>query len=340
MMKLATDMCPQHIHIVEEHEQGLRLDVMLSFLEEIPSRNAAARLIDAGKVTVNTAPGIRKHVVSVGDEVSFYIDDSPVFSLDAEDIPLDVRYEDEGFLIISKQAGLICHPSPGHRESTLVNALVNHCGYEHLAKLQGDDRPGIVHRLDGDTSGLMLAAKTTEVGLTLQDGIRTRNIDRRYLTLVHGFIAPDTGMIDAPLVRDGRDRLRMCVSDRNGARSAVTTFSVLERFEASAFDEGYTLLECKLYSGRTHQIRVHMLYIGHPVVGDQTYGKFSDKVNRGLRRQFLHSFRLDLSHPVTGVSMEFMDHLPDDLDQVLRGIKDRSMGRTLYGEEILSEIGY
>jgi len=339
-MKLITDMCPQHIHIVEAYEQGLRLDVMLSLLEEIPSRNAAARLIDAGKVTVNNVLGVRRHAVSVGDEVSFCIDDSPGFSLDAEDIPLDVRYEDEGFLVISKQAGLICHPSPGHREGTLVNALVNHCGYEHLAKLQGDDRPGIVHRLDGDTSGLMLAAKTTEVGLVLQDGIRTRNIDRRYLTLVHGFIAPDTGMIDAPLMRDGRDRLKMCVSDRNGARSAVTTFSVLERFEASAFDEGYTLLECKLYSGRTHQIRVHMLYIGHPVVGDQTYGKFSEKVNCGLRRQFLHSFRLDLSHPVTGTPMEFIDHLPDDLDQVLRRIKDRSMGRTIYGEEVLSEIGH
>ncbi len=339
-MELVADMSSCYTHIVEDYEQGLRLDVMLSLLEEIPSRSAAARLIDEGKVTVNNVVGIRKRIVSMGDTISFSIDEPSGFSLYAEDIPLDVRYEDEGFLVISKQADLICHPSPGHHGGTLVNALVNHCGYENLAKLQGEDRPGIVHRLDGDTSGLMLAAKTTDVGLALQDGIRTRNIDRRYLTLVHGFIAPDTGMIDAPLARDERDRLKMRVSDRDGARSAVTTFSVLERFEASASDEGYTFLECKLHSGRTHQIRVHMRYIGHPVVGDQTYGKLNEKANRGLHRQFLHSFRLDFDHPITGASLEFIDTLPDDLDRVLSGVSDRSMGRTLYGEEVLASIGY
>jgi len=325
-------------HIVRDDEQGLRLDVAMAGFDDVASRSAAARLIDAARVTVNGVRGVRSRILVAGDEVNYTLETPVVFSLDAEEIPLDVRYEDEGFLVISKQAGLICHPAPGHHEGTLVNALVNHCGYDNLAKVQGDDRPGIVHRLDGDTSGLMLAAKDTEVGLILQDGIRTRNIDRRYLALVHGYIAPDSGSIDAPIARDGRDRLRMCVSDREGARSALTTFQVLERFEAGQADEGFTLVECKLYSGRTHQIRVHMRYINHPVVGDQTYGRGSEKANRGLTRQFLHSYRLRFEHPLTGEPLEFLDPLPDDLAAVMSAIADTSMGRTAYGEEVLAAL--
>lgn len=327
-------------HVVTDGEQGQRLDVAMASFEEVASRSAAGRLIEAGCVSVNGVRGVKKRIVFAGDVVRYVPIEERTWSLAPEHIPLDVRYEDDWLMVISKQAGLICHPAPGHDEGTLVNALVEHCGYDNLAKIQGDDRPGIVHRLDGDTSGLMLAAKDTEVGYLLQDAIRTRNVDRRYLALVHGCIAPDTGYIDAPLARDGRDRLKMCVSDREGARGAVTTFTVVERFEAGQRDEGYTLVECKLYSGRTHQIRVHMRYIGHAVVGDQTYGRANLHADCGLKRQFLHSYRLAFDHPVTGAAMEFVDAPPDDLSDVLNRLEPRSYARTEAGARILADIGF
>jgi len=185
-----------------------------------------------------------------------------------------------------------------------------------------------------DTSGLMLAAKQQECGLLLQDGLRTRNIDRRYLALVHGYIAKDTGYIDAPIGRHPKNRLKRTISDDASARSAVTTFTVLERFEAGRFDDGFTLIECKLFSGRTHQIRVHMDYTGHNVVGDKMYGRGDERMNLGLTRQFLHSYRLMFEHPITDEPLSFVDALPADLADALAGIADRSMGRTEYGEEM------
>ncbi len=167
-----------------------------------------------------------------------------------------------------------------------------------------------MHRLDKDTSGLMMVAKTDTAQIALQQAIKVRSVDRRYLTLVHGRIAPDTGLIDAPLARDPRERMRMAVSDATSAKQSVTTFRVLERFEAGRFDDGFTLLECKLYTGRTHQIRVHMAYISHPCVGDQVYGQRKLKADLGLERQFLHAYRLSLTHPVTGEEMQFVDPLP------------------------------
>ncbi len=323
-------------HLVLPEEQGMRLDVLLATMPEFASRSAAAKAIEGGNVFVNGQPASKKLSLREYDAIEYTVDDSASVGpdLSAYGIPLDVRYEDEGMLVISKPRGLVCHPSPGHDGDTLVNALVAHCGKDHLANLQGDDRLGIVHRLDMDTSGLMLAAKMQDYGYILQDGIRTRNIDRRYLSLVHGYIAKDTGYIDAPIARHPKIRLKMAVSDSQSARSAVTTFSVLERFEAGCFDDGFTLIECKLFSGRTHQIRVHMNYIGHCVVGDPMYGRGNEKANMGLDRQFLHSYRLSLEHPVTGEPMSFSDNLPADLQQVLDGLADRSLGKTAYGEQI------
>ncbi|MGI6217653.1 MAG: RluA family pseudouridine synthase [Coriobacteriales bacterium] len=322
-------------HVVGKDERGERLDVLLSELPGFASRSAAAKAIEGGNVFVNDSPVSKKYSVREGDLIEYSIPDPVAIDYSTPyDIDLDVRYEDEGMLVISKPAGLVCHPSPGHYGETLVNALIAHCGKDHLANLQGDDRLGIVHRLDMDTSGLMLAAKTDEYGYILQDGIRTRNIDRRYMALVHGYIAKDSGYIDAPIGRHPKIRLKMAISDARSARSAVTTFKVLERFEAGRFDDGFSLIECKLFSGRTHQIRVHMNYIGHCVVGDPMYGSGNDKANLGLERQFLHSYRLNLEHPITGEEMEFTDHLPPDLQEVLDSIADRSMGKTAYGEEI------
>ncbi len=324
--------------VVSKERSGERLDVLLSEIDAFKSRSAAAKAIERGEVSVNGSIPSKNLRLKEGDSIEWNVMDEPELDLSAFELDLDIRYEDEGMLVISKPAGLVCHPSPGHYGDTLVNALIAHCGKDNLANLQGDDRLGIVHRLDMDTSGLMLAAKTDEYGYILQDGIRTRNIDRRYLCLVHGYIAKDSGFVDAPIGRHPKIRLKMAISDATSARSAVTTFQVLERFEASNIDEGYTLIECKLFSGRTHQIRVHMNYIKHCVVGDPMYGSGTAKANFGLERQFLHSARLTFAHPISGVEMSFIDPLPKDLMQILDSIEDRSMGRTEYGVELAKDF--
>ena len=184
----------------------------------------------------------------------------------------------------------------------------------------------------------MLAAKDDATQRALQDLIRLRALDRRYVTLVHGYVAPDEGTIETGIARSTRDRLRMAVSDAPGAREAITTFRVLERFEAGRRDDGYTLLECHLYTGRTHQIRVHMRHVGHPCVGDPLYGRGDARSNAGLDRQFLHSWHVRLDHPVTGETIELSDQLPCDLWAVLESLKGTSMGRTPAGEAICPQL--
>jgi 23S rRNA pseudouridine1911/1915/1917 synthase len=324
-------------HVVTPAEQGSRLDALLATLEGVESRSTAVKLIERGIVTLNGEPTTKKRIVIAEDIVAYAIELQAPRELRAESIPLDIRYEDETLIVLSKQAGLVCHPSPGHESGTLVNALIAHCGYGNLAQLQGDDRPGIVHRLDKDTTGLMLVAKTDEVGKLLQDEIRLRSIDRRYLALAHGYIAPETGLIDAPIARGQADRMRMVIDDAPQSRQSVTTFTVLERFEAGRFDDGYTLIECKLFTGRTHQIRVHLYYIAHPCVGDPLYGQTNrPKAQLGLTRQFLHSYKLDFVHPLTGEELHFVDTLPEDLQTALDSLKSYSMGRTQPGEALLT----
>ncbi|MDR2197111.1 MAG: RluA family pseudouridine synthase [Coriobacteriales bacterium] len=329
-----------HRHIVRSTEQGSRLDALLATREGIVSRAAAVRLIEEGAVALNGATVTSKRrVVLAGDTLTWELAATAPPGLVAEDIPLDIRYEDDDLLVLSKQAGLVCHPAQGHERGTLVNALIAHCGYDKLAQLQGADRPGIVHRLDKDTTGLMLVAKNDQAGELLTEAIRIRAIDRRYLTLVHGSIAPDTGLIDAPIARGEADRTRMVVSDAFRARSSVTTFTTLERFAAGRFDEGYTLLECKLYTGRTHQIRVHLSYTGHPCVGDPLYGSCNrPKAQLGLDRQFLHSWSLSFAHPITAEQKHFIDPLPADLLEALGRIEGESLGRTEAGTRILPEV--
>ena len=323
---------------VPESFEGARLDAFLGASSAFESRSAAVKSIEAGDVCVNGAVVTsKKHVLREGDAVEATVveeEERLTAILEPEKIPLDIRYEDEHIIVLSKQRGLVCHPSPGHPSHTLSNALVAHCGADNLGLLQGTDRPGIVHRLDMDTTGLMLAAKDDACQGALQEAIRLKSVDRRYVTLVHGYIAPETGIVDAPIARCASDRLKMTVSDDIDARQSVTTFVVLERFEAGRRDEGYTLLECKLFTGRTHQIRVHMSYIGHPVVGDPLYGRGSLAFYRGLDRQFLHSWSLKFTHPATGEELSFVDAPPWDLTEVLDGLESRSMGRSARGEEI------
>jgi 23S rRNA pseudouridine1911/1915/1917 synthase len=319
-------------HIVTDAEQGQRLDAVLGNLGFLPSRSAAVRLIEQGLVLVDGEPAPKRHAVRSGERIEVEVPERTPSDLIPEAIPLDIRFEDEHMIVLSKQAGLVVHPAQGHWSGTLVHALLAHA--EELGSLQGEDRPGIVHRLDKDTSGLMMVAKTDRAQVALQEGIKIRAIERRYLTLVHGWIAPETGLIDAPLSRDSRDRMRMAVSDRAEAKQSVTTFRVLERFEAGAHDDGFTLLECKLYTGRTHQIRVHMAYIKHPCVGDPLYGVSRLKADLGLERQFLHAYRLELVHPITGEELRFVDPLPEDLASRLKSIGDLSTGRTASGDEV------
>ena len=329
--------------LVDPERDGMRLDAFLAQADGMPSRSACARLVEEGSVTINSTSATSKSErVMLGDRVQVMLpepDETAGVLRPNPDIDLDIRYEDDYLIVLSKQAGLVCHPSPGHVDDTLANALVAHCGYARLGMLQGEDRPGIVHRLDMDTSGLMLAAKDDNTQQALQDLIRLRTLDRRYVTLVHGYLAADEGTITTGIARSRRDRLRMAVSDDPLAREAITTFRVLERFEAGRFDEGFSLVECHLYTGRTHQIRVHMRHVNHACVGDQLYGRGDDRSNHGLRRQFLHSWRLRFDHPVTGERIECRDVLPDDLLSILREIGPLSMGRTEAGESICPQLG-
>ena len=314
-------------------DAGKRIDVVINNAGLYKSRNSAQKAIEDGRVLVFGNTVSKKHVVNDGDAIVCELDeektDAPIVG---EPIDLDIRFEDDDVIVLSKQAGLITHPNADYKSGTLVNALINLYGKDGLCNVQGsDDRLGIVHRLDADTSGLMLAAKTDAAGEYLMDEIRLRNVDRRYIALVHGIISPDSGMIDAPISRNPQDRKTMCVIDNDSARDAITTFKVLERFEAGATDDGYTLIECKLYTGRTHQIRVHMQYIKHPIVGDPVYTAHSPKAkgtDLGLERQFLHSYKIGFDHPNGIDHLEFEDGLPDDLSNALHSIASRSLGTT------------
>jgi 23S rRNA pseudouridine1911/1915/1917 synthase len=325
-----------HTIIVTEDEQGMRLDAFVGGSGLVSSRSAAVRLIEDGCVLVDGRGEAKRYALRVGERVEIDVPEGESPQLSGEAIVLDVRFEDDHMMVISKPAGLVVHPAHGHQSGTLVHALINHS--DELGSLQGDERPGIVHRLDKDTSGLMMVAKTDEAQEILQEAIKVRSVDRRYLTLVHGWIAPDSGLIDAPLSRDQRDRMRMAVSDHPGAKQAVTTFTVLERFDAGAHHDGFTLVECKLYTGRTHQIRVHMAYIKHSCVGDQVYGVRRPKADLGLERQFLHSYSIEFDHPVTGEHLSFLDPLPVDLAALLDMLADLSCGRTTAGDDVFSRL--
>lgn len=323
--------------VVSPEHDGMRLDQYLAAAGLFQSRSAATKAVEEGLVSVNDeVETSKKRIIRADDDVRAQVQERIVapIVLEPQQIPLDIRFEDDDLIVLSKQRGLVCHPSQGHADRTLANALLFHCGPDHLGTMQGTDRPGIVHRLDMDTTGLMLAAKNDHTQALLQEAIRMRAVDRRYVTLVHGNIAPDTGLIDAPIARCAKDRLRMAVSEDVSARPSLTTFTVLQRFEAGRKDDGYTLLECKLYTGRTHQIRVHMSYIGHPVVGDPLYGRGTPAQNLDLDRQFLHSWSLAFEHPTTGEHLHFTDSITWELDAALCGLESRESELTPAGKAV------
>lgn len=323
-----------------------RLDVFLTDQSGSLSRNQAVRLIETGEVTVNSSKQVSKNFkVRGGDmvevsESALISHSSPpdVYPVVPENIPFEVIYEDDDLAVISKPRNLVSHPSPGHEKHTLVNGLLSRFGKEHLGTLQGSDKLGLVHRLDMDTTGLMLIAKNDEIQQKLQDAIKMREVDRRYLTLVHGNIVPPTGLIDVGMARSSRHRIKMMATADPGAREAITTFQTLEHFVATPHDDGFTLLECHLMTGRTHQIRLHMNYIHHPVVGDPLYGTGDACKNLQAPRQFLHSYRLSFDHPRTCEHLSFIEPLPPDLKAVLASLSNRSLGKTDAGKTLPKDV--
>lgn len=292
---------------------GLRLDKYITESAGDPaiSRTQVQDWIAGGNVLVNGRPAKANYKVAAGDNVTVSVPEPEVAEIRAEAIPLDIVYEDGDVIVVNKPRGMVVHPAPGHVSGTVVNALMHHC--TDLSGINGVLRPGIVHRIDKDTSGLLMAAKNDRAHLSLATQLKEHSVTRKYIALVHDNVQHDRGTIDAPIGRDPQDRKMFTVTSKGG-KEAVTHFAVLERFG------DYTLLEMRLETGRTHQIRVHMKYIGHPLAGDPVYGR-SKTVD--LQGQALHAAVLGFVHPASGEYMEFEAPLPDDMQRVLELLRLR-----------------
>ena len=296
-----------------EEEVGERLDVILAARGAV-TRTLAQRAIKAGLVTLNGVQARPSHRLEPGDAVEGELPEAVVAAPGAEDIPVDVRYSDDHLLVVSKPAGLVTHPARGHETGTLVNALLALGG---TLSQENSVRPGIVHRLDKDTSGLLLIAKDDATQEALVDAIRRRAVERRYLALVRGVPPAATGTIEAPVGRHPTKRRLMAVVA--GGKPSVTHYSLLQAADERA------LLDVTLGTGRTHQIRVHLAHLGHPVLGDRVYGGYSERTKAlGLERPFLHAWRLAFTHPATGEPVQIEDPLPPDLMRSLEaaGLND------------------
>ncbi|GAA3403989.1 RluA family pseudouridine synthase [Paenibacillus hodogayensis] len=296
--------------IVEPGQSGERIDKYVTeSVEDDISRSQIQLWIKQGDVTVNGAAVKPNYKLAANDKVTLVIPDPVEVHIAPEAIPLEIVYEDADIVVVNKPRGMVVHPAPGHYSGTLVNALLYHC--RDLSGINGVLRPGIVHRIDKDTSGLLMAAKNDKAHLSLAAQLKAHSVTRKYVAVVHGNVAHDQGTIDAPIGRDSSDRKKYMVTDKNSKR-AVTHFIVLERIA------DYTVLQLKLETGRTHQIRVHMKYIEHPLVGDPMYGRSKGNPIEG---QALHAELLGFVHPTSGEYMEFAAELPQDMKHLLDVIK-------------------
>ena len=294
-----------------QEDQQMRLDKYLA--EQFPeqTRSYLQKLIKDGEVLVNGKNVKTGYQLSKGDEVSVNIPEPKELDVEPQKMDLDIVYEDEDVILINKPKGMVVHPAPGHTTDTLVNGLLYHCK-NNLSGINGVARPGIVHRIDRDTTGILIVCKNDMSHNSIAAQLKEHSINRRYRALVHGNLKEDTGTIEGPIGRHPIDRKKMAINERNG-KPAVTHYTVLERFG------NYTLIECKLETGRTHQIRVHMTSIGHPLVGDEVYGPA--KCPFKLQGQSLHAMVLGFVHPRTGEYMEFSADLPEYFEDLLRKLR-------------------
>ena len=296
----------KEIVTVPAQREGERADVLLSRCVEGLSRSAAARLLEEGAVTVSGVPVKKNYKTQMGDVLTAVLPAPQPVEAVPQEIPLDIVYEDADIVVVNKPVGLVVHPAPGHPDGTLVNALLYHCG-SSLSGINGSLRPGIVHRIDRDTSGLIIAAKNDTAHLALAEQLQDHSLFREYEAVCVGNLKEDRGTVDAPISRHPVDRKRMAVDGQNG-RPAVTHWAVLGRYP------GYTHIQCRLETGRTHQIRVHLSSLGHPLLGDTVYG---GRPWPGLAGQCLHARRLSFIHPRTGQRLTLECPLPDWFQAVL-----------------------
>ena len=292
-------------------ESGERIDALLARSIEGLSRSAAARLLESGCVTLRGAAVAKNYRTAEGEQFEVFLPEPEPPTPLPQDIPLDVVFEDGDVIVVNKPRGMVVHPAPGHPDGTLVNALLFHCG-DSLSGVGGERRPGIVHRIDRDTSGLIIAAKNDAAHLALSAQLADRSLSRVYEAVAVGSFREERGTVDAPIGRHPVDRKRMAVTERN-SRSAVTHWEVLARYD------GYTHIRCVLETGRTHQIRVHMAYVGHPLLGDTVYGR--KKPEKGLDGQCLHARELKVIHPRSGEAIRLTTELPDYFREVLTKLK-------------------
>ena len=293
-------------------KDGERLDSALSRLVPELTRSQAQRLIEQGAVTQAGRPVKKNEKLPAGTALELEIPEVRETPIAAQDIPLEVCYEDADVIVVNKPKGLVVHPAPGHADGTLVNALLAHCG-DSLSGIGGEKRPGIVHRIDKDTSGLIIAAKNDLAHAALAAQLKDHSLARTYVCIVCGKIKDDSGTIDAPIGRHPADRKKMAVTQK-GSRSAVTHWEVIARYR------GYTHIRCRLETGRTHQIRVHMAHIGHPLLGDSVYGAPSP--DKGLSGQCLHARELKFIHPRSGERVVISTELPEYFKNVLSKLSE------------------
>ncbi len=302
---------PKLLVEVPEEFQGERIDKLLSVLVEDTSRSSIQRLIEQGKVTVNGVCVNKKYKVNVDDEILMEPSELKPLDAVAENIPLDIVFEDEHLLVVNKPRGMVVHPAPGNYSGTLVNALLYHCK-DSLSGINGILRPGIVHRIDKDTSGLLIVAKSDKAHIGLAEQIKEHSFTREYNAVICGHLKENSGTVTAPIGRNPKDRKKMCVTMSN-SKNAVTHYNVIENYE------GYSHISLKLETGRTHQIRVHMAHLGHPVAGDPVYG--TDKKSAYLNGQCLHAIKIGFVHPINNEYLEFTTDLPDYFKAFINKIK-------------------
>ena len=299
----------EHIEITAE-ESGERIGALLARLVPGLTRSAAQRLLEEGLVTLRGVPVKKNRRTEPGEVYAALLPEPELPEPEPQDIPLDIVYEDADVVVVNKPRGMVVHPAPGHPDGTLVNALLWHCGAS-LSGVGGERRPGIVHRIDKDTSGLIIAAKNDFAHLALSAQLADRSLSRVYEAVARGEFREEAGTVDAPIGRHPTERKRMAVTER-GSRPAVTHWEVIARYR------GWTHIRCRLETGRTHQIRVHMAYIGHPLLGDMVYG--ARKPERGLEGQCLHARELKFLHPRTGEAIHLSTELPEYFQQVLASL--------------------